>query len=254
MDIALTTLLLCTLAYFAAGFVDAIAGGGGLITLPTLMLAGLPPHQVLGTNKLAMACGSLCALFSYLRSGMVVLAALPAGFASAFAGGMLGSHLALVLPSSLLGKILVIMLPIGMVASLFMGRPCAGQGALPSRGLALRVAAIGLAIGCYDGFFGPGTGSFLIIALHLFLHLGFVRSSATAKVMNLASNVGACVMLAGGGVVVYGLALPCAVASIAGNLLGVRFSLAVGEKAVRGFLYVALSLLFATLVYRFFLA
>ena len=254
MDIALTTIILCAIAFFVAGFIDAIGGGGGLITLPTLLLTDLAPHQVLGTNKFGVACGSLCALFAYLKSGMVVVRLLPLGFASAFAGGMLGSCVALVLDSAVLGKVLVFMLPIGIVVSLFMGHGGADEGEMPRKGVWWRVCAIGLAVGTYDGFFGPGTGSFLIIALHMVMRLGLVRCSATAKIMNLASNVGAYVMLASGGVVVYTLAIPCAVANVLGNLLGVRMSLRVGARAVRFFLYVALMLLMATLVWRFFLA
>ena len=113
---------------------------------------------------------------------------------------------------------------------------------------------MGFAIGMYDGFFGPGTGSFFIVAQHILLRMGLVRASATAKVFNLASNAGALAMFASGGVVMYSVAVPCAVANIIGNQIGTRLAIRVGAKAVRAFLMVTLSLLLATLIYRFFLS
>jgi len=113
---------------------------------------------------------------------------------------------------------------------------------------------MGFFVGVYDGFFGPGTGSFFIIGLHLFLRMGLVKASATAKVFNLASNAGGLAAFASGGVVLYKVALPCAAANILGNQIGTRLAIRVGANAVRNFLYVTLTLLLGTLIYRFFLA
>jgi len=235
--------------FFSAGFVDSIAGGGGLITLPSLLLCGIPPHMVLGTNKFSTTLGTAAALVSYLRSGLVEKSAALVGFLAAFLGGAAGSGLALYLDSAVLGKVLLFMLPIGIAVSLLTGfgkkeRP------LPKHWLSLKVFLVGFPLGVYDGFFGPGTGSFMIIALNLVLGLGLVRASATTKVLNLASNAGALCSFAAGGVVLYALAIPCALANIAGNLCGARLAVRAGSGIVRVFLYIALLLLFGTLVWR----
>lgn len=230
MDVTFDLIAIGLAVFFAAGFVDSIAGGGGLITLPALLLCGLPPHMILGTNKFSTTLGTLAAFFSYLRSGLVEKSIAPVGFGSAFLGGAAGSGLALCLDNAVLGKVLLFMLPVGIVISLMTGfgkkeRP------LEKTLLGLKVFLIGFPIGVYDGFFGPGTGSFMIIALNIVLGLGLVRASATTKVMNLASNAGALCSFAAGGVVLYPLAIPCALANIAGNLCGAHLAVRVGARA-----------------------
>lgn len=252
METSLAVLLILCLFFFLAGFVDSVAGGGGLISTPAMLLCGIPPHAALGTGKFASTLGSLTSLWTFARNHLVVMRIAPAGFLSAFAGGMIGSGLAMHVPSDLLGKVLIFLLPVGMVISLFSGRLVSGEGDLPEKGLWTRVILMGLLIGAYDGFFGPGTGSFFIIAQHLLLRMGLVRASATAKVFNLASNAGAFAVFAAGGVTLFGLGVPLAVANILGNQLGTRLAIRIGARMVRNFLYVTLSLLLSTLVYRFF--
>lgn len=252
-EISLSVTLVCCAAFFLAGLVDSIAGGGGLITTPTLLLCGIPPHAVLGTGKFSSTMGSLTALWTFARNHLVVMRIAPAGFLSSFLGAMAGSGLALILESAVLGKVLVFLLPVGLVLSLLSGRSFTSKGELPQKHLWTKVILTGFIIGAYDGFFGPGTGSFFIIAQHVMLRMGLVQASATAKVFNLASNAGAYAVFASGGVVLYALGLPCAVASILGNQLGVRLAIRVGAHAVRGFLYVTLSALLCTLIFRFFI-
>ena len=254
MEISLGILLVLCLFFFLAGFVDSIAGGGGLISTPAMLVCGLPPHVALGTGKFASTLGSLSSLWTFARNHLVVLRIAPLGFASAFLGGMAGAGLALLLDSAVLGRILVFLLPVGMLISLFSGKSRVQEGELPEKGLWLKVILMGFFIGIYDGFFGPGTGSFFIIGLHLFLRMGLVKASATAKVFNLASNAGGLAAFASGGVVLYQVALPCAIANILGNQIGTRLAIRVGAGAVRNFLYVTLSLLLGTLIYRFFIA
>lgn len=255
MEYPVFTVILLMTASFVAGFVDSIAGGGGLINTPSLLVCGVPPHVALGTGKFASVLGSLTSLWTYARRGLVVKSIVPTGFVAALAGSMAGAGLALVLDSEMLGRVLVFLLPVGMAASVFAGRMGAREdGELPERFLWSKVLGLCFFIGFYDGFFGPGTGTFFIIGLSLFLNIGLVRASATAKVFNMASNAGALAVFATGGVVSYSLAIPLALANIAGNQVGTRLAIKGGAQVVRRFVYVALSLLLATLVYKFFLA
>lgn len=253
-DLTITTVIACSLAFLFAGFIDSIAGGGGLITMPSLLLAGLPPHYVLGTGKLSTTLGSLVALFTFARGKLIEMKVAPLGFAASFIGAVIGSWIALQIESELLGKILVFLLPVGLILSLFCGGVKLTDGPLPTKGYLFNTTLIGLTIGAYDGFFGPGAGSFFLIALHLFLNVGLVKASANAKVFNLASNAGAFCAFATGGAVLYALAIPCGIASIIGNRLGAKYAMKVGPAFVRKVLYFSLSLLFVTLIYRFFIA
>ncbi len=254
MEISLTVTVLLCFFFLLAGFIDAIAGGGGLITTPMLLLCGVPPHMTLGTNKFATTIGTLSSVWTYARSHLVVFRIAPAGFAAAFCGAFAGAKLTMLLDSAVLGKVLVFLLPAGMLISLFSGRSFGKDGDLPRNGLWPKVIGIGFLIGMYDGFFGPGTGSFFILAQHLILRMNLVRASATAKIFNLASNAGALAVFSAGGVVLYALGIPCAIANIIGNQLGTRLAIRVGTHVVRLFLYVTLTLLLCTLIYRFFIA
>ncbi len=255
MELELSTIILCAFIYLGAGIIDSIAGGGGLITIPSLMLVNIPPHFALGTNKFASSLGSLTAVWPFLRNKLIVLHLVPYGFIASFSGGILGSWLALQVESSMLGKVMAFLLPIGLLFSLLSGRTSMRDNVdMPLKKQKIVVSIIGIVIGVYDGFFGPGTGSFFILALHMFLGLGLVHASGTTKVFNLASNVGALVAFASGGVVLYALAIPCAIGSIVGNQLGALIAIRVGVSVVRYCLFAALSLLFITLIYRYFLS
>ncbi|HIU18401.1 MAG TPA: TSUP family transporter [Candidatus Avidesulfovibrio excrementigallinarum] len=247
----LITLSICVTASFVAGFIDSIAGGGGLITLPAMLLAGLPPHMALGTGKFAATLGTLVALLNYARNHLVNWHIAPFGVLCALIGSWSGSQLALHLDSAVLGKVLVFLLPVGMLVT-FMPKEKPQIRPLVCSGVRfwLVMPLVSFGVAFYDGFFGPGAGSFFIIAFHWILYLGLVEASATAKLFNLASNVGAFIAFCVNGQVLYAVALPMACASIAGNWLGSRMAIRTGAGAVRKFLIVSLCLLMATLLYR----
>ena len=258
--LTLTMAAACGGAALAGGFIDAIAGGGGLLTMPALLLTGVPPHLALGTNKVSSSLGTAVALGTFARSHLVLWLLAFAGLAFALLGAWAGSLLALQVSPEVLGKILVGLLPVGMLLTLAPKRErrddpeCEDAPALSGPRFWVLVPLVCLAIGVYDGFFGPGTGSFLILALHWVLRTGLIQASATAKVLNLGSNVGAAVAFIWHGTVFWPLAALMTACSMLGNWLGSRTAIRVGAAAVRRFLLVSLGLLLLTLVWRYFVA
>ncbi len=257
LTVSITVCILCSLVSLAAGFLDAIAGGGGLLTLPAVLLAGVPPHLTLGTNKFAATLGTLVALGNFARNNLVLWRMALYGLCFSLTGAWLGSRLALYVDAAQLGKILVAMLPFGMFAT-FMPRKnrtdVVEEGTPNGWRFWLLIPPVCFAIGAYDGFFGPGTGSFLILAFHWILGTSLLAASATAKVLNLTSNFGALCVFMFTGNVLWPLAVCMAAASMLGNWLGSRTAIRVGSDVVRRFLLVSLSILLLTLVWRYFIA
>lgn len=253
--ITLGLLLFCAGSAMLGGFIDAIAGGGGLITIPALLIAGVPPHHALAVNKVSACTGTSVAVCVFARHGLVRWRIAIPGCLFSIMGTWAGSTLALCMDSAILGKILVLLLPIGMCATLLPRAKNDYFSSCRISGLRfyLLLPAICLVIGAYDGFFGPGTGSFLIIALHWVLLMPLIMSSATAKVLNLASNMGGAAVFIMHGQVLWPLAFPMIFGGVAGNWLGSRLAIRVGAKAVRRFLTVSLALLLVTLLWQYFL-
>ncbi|MGE5554105.1 MAG: sulfite exporter TauE/SafE family protein [Betaproteobacteria bacterium] len=227
-----TTLLM--VAAFFAGLVDSMAGGGGLVSLPALLAAGLPPHFALGTNKIQSCLGTTFSTGRYLRHGHVQVPVALTAAVGALAGSYLGSRAALALPSERL-SLLIPPLIVVVAAITFLRREFGAQdtfaAALPRHyGLAL---ATGLAVGFYDGFFGPGTGTFLAFAFVFLFGFGFGRATGNTKVVNLASNLAAVVAFSLSGKVVWSVALPMGLANIAGNWLGAGFAIRGGARVIK---------------------
>jgi uncharacterized protein len=176
---------------FVASFVDSTVGGGGLISLPALLFAGLHPALALGTNKLAGTCSSLTSTLSYFRSGKVNVQLVKYLFPLSLVGSIAGAILVHNLPASFLRPLVIVMLILVTIYTILkkdMGTTSTYRGM--TRRMVVAAAFVALLIGFYDGFFGPGTGSFLIFA---FLLIGFdyVQASGNAKALNFASNAGA---------------------------------------------------------------
>lgn len=244
----------CGAAALAGGFIDAISGGGGLLSIPALMLAGAPPHAALGTNKIAACCGTMVSLTSYARSHLVNWRAAAWGVGFSLLGSWLGAALAISFSPEALGKILVALLPVAMLAIFLPRNDSAANVECEGLRFWLGLPLVCLALGFYDGFFGPAAGTFLILGLFWILKMGLLNASATAKVFNLGSNVSAAVSFAVNGVVLWPLAMIMAVCFMAGNWLGSAFAIKIGPKAVRRFLVFTMALLLGTLVWRYFLA
>ncbi|HIP29431.1 MAG TPA: hypothetical protein EYG83_01290, partial [Sulfurospirillum arcachonense] len=174
-------------AGFLAGFVDSIAGGGGIITVPVLLASGMPPHIALATNKLQSSFGSFTASLNYIRKGLVNLKDVYMGVIFTFIGASLGTYSILLMDASLLNKIIPIMLVVIFLYTFFtpkLGSEDRYHRLKPN----LFYLIFGIAIGFYDGFFGPGTGSFWTIAIVTLLGLNLKSATAQTKIMNFTSN------------------------------------------------------------------
>ena len=230
-DVGATTIALLTLAGFAAGFVDAIAGGGGLVTLPALLAVGLPPHLALGTNKGQAVFGAVTSAYAFYRRGEMDRARIPLAFTFGFVGSCLGALALLALrPEPLKPVVLVLLVA---VAALLAARRDVTPRATPVAHPRAVVAVIALVLGSYDGFFGPGVGSMLIVAFVLFLGDRLTRASGNAKVVNLASNLAAVLLFSFRGTVLWPLAVPMACGNALGAAAGARLAVTRGDRFVR---------------------
>ena len=221
---------LLALAGFGAGFVDAIAGGGGLVTLPAILAAGLPPHLALATNKGQAVFGSVSSTAGYWRKGMVDRARAPAAFALGFGGSMLGAAAQLAVSPAVLRPIVIGLL---VLAAVIVAWPRRGTAHQPLRRATLWGALVAFVMGAYDGFFGPGVGTMLIVAFVLIYGDSLVRASGNAKMVNVASNLAAFGLFAWHGNIVWSIALPMAVASITGSWTGAHVAVKGGERFIR---------------------
>lgn len=232
MELAPEILLLLFAAAFVAGFIDILAGGGGLITIPALLLAGVPPLQALATNKLQGMFGVLTATLTLLRRRLLVWREIRGLFLAALAGSALGAALVQQINPAALD--LVIPVVLGGIACYYLLAPRAGNLAtsprLQERTYRLLVVP---AIGFYDGMFGPGTGSFFSTAGVALRGLDLVQATVRAKPLNLATNLAAVVVFVAGGQVLWTVGLVMLVGQALGAWLGTHAVIRGGSRLIR---------------------
>lgn len=221
-----------------AGFIDSIAGGGGLIAIPAMLLAGIPPLEALGTNKLSAQFGAASATLSYARKGHVRLAEQYPMALMAVGGGALGALAAAFVPPDYLRAIMPVMLiAIGLY---FAFKPSLGDADSKRR---MRPFIFGLSIvpliGFYDGIFGPGTGSFFMLAFVLLAGFGLLKATAHTKLLNLGSNFGAFLVFVVTGSILWKLGVLMAIGQIVGAQIGSRLAMKNGAKLIRPLLVVS---------------
>jgi uncharacterized membrane protein YfcA len=216
---------------FVAGLVDAIAGGGGLFTVPALLAVGLPPGVALATNKGQAAPGAVSSFVTFFRRGGIDRKRAPLGFALGFLGSLLGARLLLAMRPEPLRPIVMALLLFALGTMLFRSRIQVRSAPLAHPKLVLAIVA--LALGTYDGFFGPGTGSILIVSFVSLFGDSPLYASGNAKVVNLGSNLAAFCLFAWRGAILWQLALPMAAANVIGARLGARLALRQGDRFVR---------------------
>jgi uncharacterized membrane protein YfcA len=230
-------------AGMVAGFVDAIAGGGGLIALPALLAAGVPPIAALGTNKLQSVIGTGAAALTYWRGGFISLRALALAMPLTFAASFVGAFVVKQVDTSLLSVAVPVMLI--AIALYFLLAPRLTDDDRHAR---LRweifVPVMGAIVGFYDGLFGPGTGSFLTMGFVALFGLGVTRAAGNTKILNLCSNLGALTLFIPSGDVLWAAAGAMAVGQLAGGYLGALTGIRFGAKLIRP-LVVVVSLILA---------
>lgn len=246
MELSSTVIALLVLAALAAGFVDAVVGGGGLIQLPALLI-GLPGAsvvQIAATNKLASFCGTSISAATYFRRMRPDPRTFLPLMAAAFTGSFGGALVASLMPRSAFDPIILVALV--LVGSYVWFKPSVGSLTHLRFSGGKHVSAVlvtGLAVGFYDGAIGPGTGSFFVFALVGLLGYDFLQASAKAKLANWATNLAALVVFVPQGAVMWKLALMMAAANIIGGYAGARVAMARGARFVRIFFLVVVTAL-----------
>ena len=238
---------------FLAGLVDSIGGGGGLISLPAYLFAGLPVHMAIATNKLSSACGTSLAAARFIRRGFVRLRLAVPSVAAAVLGSSLGAKLSLAVSETVMKYILLAVLPIA--AAIVLNRRLFrddGSRAPAPDGKTLAVCILSaFVIGMYDGFYGPGTGTFLIISFTVFAGMTVNSANAQAKVINLTSNITSMTVFLLNGQVLIPLGLAGAVCNMAGSWVGSGLAISKGTRIVRPVILLVLVLLLAKILFDF---
>lgn len=236
---------------FLGGLIDSIAGGGGLLSLPAYLITGMPTHIALGNNKFSSCWGTIFSTLRYFKHGMidVKIALISAVFA--LIGSFSGTKAVLLINPEFLRYILVFLLPLITLFTLLkkdIGAIDTSHTLSTFRKVFLSIIA-SLIIGFYDGFFGPGTGSFLILFYALVLKYDFVVANGNTKVINSASNIAAMVTFLISGKVILLIGIPAAIAGIAGNMLGSKIVVKKGSKFIRPIFISIFILLFIKIIY-----
>ena len=242
-------LIICPFV-FLAGLIDSVAGGGGLISLPAYLAAGLPPHMALGNNKFSSVFGTALSSWRYFRHGKTEIKTAALSIVFAFAGSAFGARAVLYLDPAFLKYALLAVIPV--IAFFVLKKKDFGAENAADRLPAIKIhvfsALIGLVIGFYDGFFGPGTGTFLVLLYTGLLSFDLVTATGNAKLVNLASNAAAVTTFLLNGEVNFYIGVPAMLCGVAGNFVGSGLALKNGAKIIKPMFIVALALLIAYII------
>ena len=231
---------LACVGFLVAGFIDSIAGGGGLISIPVLLIGGLPIHTLIATNKLSSSMGTAVATFKYYREGYMKLHIVAPCIVFALAGSAAGANALLIADENVIRILMLVVIPIAGFYVLRTKELGSSKEPLPKARRIITCAAIALCIGFYDGFYGPGTGTFLMLLLTGLAHLKITDAAGTTKAINLSTNVTATVVFLVNGTVLVPLGLVCGAFNIAGNYLGARMFTKKGSALCRPVILVVL--------------
>ncbi len=251
-SISLLTYIFLFIFGFLAGFVDSIAGGGGLISLPALLFAGLPPQVALGTNKLQSSFGSFTASVNYINNKKADIKKSVTGIIFVFIGASAGTSLVQIIESGLLQRIIPFLLLLVLLYMIFSPdiKDYDRHARINER---LFYIVFGLAIGFYDGFFGPGTGNFWVVLFIALLGFNVVKATAYTKIMNFTSNFAALIFFAIGNNICYRTGLVMAAGQLIGARLGSNMVIRRGNRIIKPLFILIVTIIILNLFYKNFL-
>ena len=247
----MTFVIVCPMV-FLAGLVDAIGGGGGLISLPAYLIAGVPAHNAVATNKLSSATGTVVSTIRYYKNGYADIRLAIPGIIAALIGSQLGARLALLVDAKLFSGLLIVLLPCIAVYMIFKKdlQP-KNADAISRRKQYIIVTIASLLLGGYDGFYGPGTGTFLILVYTGLAKMDVLTAGGNTKLVNLTSNISSLMVFLLGGAVYIPLGLAAGVFSILGHYIGAGLAMKNGSKFVRIVILCVIALLFVKIAMDF---
>ena len=243
MELSIWTFLIVCPLTFLGGFVDAVAGGGGLISLPAYMIAGVPVHNAIATNKLSSGMGTTISTYRLAKLGYIPWRQAALCIAMAMIGSSSGAKLALMVDAELFKRIMLVIIPLTALY-VMRNKKMDEKEPLGSRQTVIRSALVALLIGAYDGFYGPGTGTFLILLLTAFAHFRLGEANGVAKSINLTTNLTSLAVYLMNGKVILLLGFFGGLFGIIGNYIGVTFFEKKGAKAVRPLMITVLVIFF----------
>ncbi len=244
MDLSIWTFLIVCPLTFLGGFVDAVAGGGGLISLPAYMIAGVPVHNAIATNKLSSGMGTTVSTFRLAKLGYIPWRKAGLCILMAMIGSSAGAKLALMVDAELFKRIMLVIIPLTAFYVMRNKKMDEPKEPLGNRQTLMRSAIVALLIGTYDGFYGPGTGTFLILLLTAFAHYRLGEANGVAKSINLTTNLTSLTVYLLNGKVIILLGFFGGLFGIIGNYIGVTFFEQKGAKAVRPLMLTVLVIFF----------
>ena len=245
-DITLTWIIIFIITGFIAGYIDSIAGGGGMIQVPVLLYSGIPPIFVLATNKMASLFGTLMATIKYFLSKKISMKVVSIAILPCLLASYIGSKLVMYIPDNIIQWAILIAIPIALIFLLKKSTKTKEKNAqLTNKNIILATAPIGF----YDGILGPGTGTYMTISMKKFLHLDYIISTASTKPLNLATNIGSAIAFVTAGKGLWMIAIPMAIANMAGSYVGSHYAIKGGEAFIKKILiFVLVFMLLANII------
>jgi len=230
---------------------DGISGGGGLLMVPAFMLAGLPPHMALGTNLFLAFVGTFSSIYRLICEKQILWKVAGIGVAFSVVGGAIGAQVALLIPSDLLGKIILVLIPLTLAFVLWPKR-WVKEKHFSDKVLHIRGSVISFFVGLYNGFFTPGSSLFAIVMLQHFLRISYIQAIGITKILALVSLFSAVILFLIQGQISLFVALPTLLVYMVATYIGTHLAIKKGDQFVRGFLIFSITILFVSLVYKYF--
>lgn len=244
-------LIICPLA-FLAGFIDAIAGGGGFISLPAYLIAGLPPHAAIATNKFSACIGTLAATLRFAQKGFINLRIVAFPLVTALIGSWAGAKIALGIPEGALKTAMIFIIPATAFIVIKSKDFQSSKPKFPTAATIAITTLLTLAIGLYDGIYGPGTGTFLFLMFIYIARFGMNDAAGATKIVNLTTNAAALVIFIINGTVIFPLGIIAAVFAVAGNFIGANYFINKGKTIVKPAILTVLTIFLIKICYEYF--